>query len=170
MFSRWVAPPAPAAATAIGPRNTRLMAQRNNAHFSRRPTETVGNQSSHHPSPARRPGNLGASRGRLTKEKKSHSSSRKRSRPTAGDRLLPASSTIGLVQLAGGLLKLAAQQGGRHRPASVDDLHYPIEFVLARGIQHEGGYVLSQPQRTRMAYADAQAPEIRTGKRGLYVA
>src|SRR5690554_1618777 len=130
MFSRWVAPPAPAAATAIGPRNTRLMAQRNNAHFSRRPTETAGNQSSHHPSPARRPGNLGASLGRLTKKRKSRSSSRKRSWPAAGVRPLPTLSTIGLVQLAGGLLKLAAQQGGSDRPASVYDLHYPVQLVL----------------------------------------
>src|SRR5690606_15719989 len=115
------APPAPAAATAMGPRNTRLTAHRKKAHFSSLPTDRLGNQSSHQPLMAWRPGKRGPKRGRTIKRRKSRSSSRKRVPRTRSARGSNTSATVGPVQLVGSLRKLAAQQGGRNRTTAVYD-------------------------------------------------
>src|SRR5690606_3283701 len=165
-----VAPPAPAAATAIGPRNTRLTAHRKMAHFSSRPMDKPGNQSSHQPLTAWRPGNLGPKRGLKMNRKKSRNSSRKR-KPDESCRTANAlSATIGLVQLAGGLRKLAAQQGRSDRAATVYDPFSFLQLVAARRVQDEAGHLLRQAERPWMTDTQPKAPEVRTGKGGLDVA
>src|SRR3546814_8465976 len=51
--------------------------------------------------------------------------------------------------------------------ATIYDAFDLRQFLAARRIQDKGGYLLSQTQRTWMAYAYAQTPEIRTGKCAL---
>src|SRR5690606_14452696 len=142
----------------------------NKAHFSKRPTERSGNQSSHQPSPACRPGRRGVRRGCATKRKKSRSSSGTRGPTERRPRRSGLLATIAVVQWVCGLSKLASQQGGSDSPAAIDHRFDLPELIAPRRIQYEGCHLLCQTKCARMAYTQAQAPECRTREGRLNIA
>lgn len=79
-------------------------------------------------------------------------------------------SAITCVQLADCTIELALQQSGKYRPASIDGAFDLVEFVGTGPIQYESSHLLGKAEVTRMSDADAQAPEIGTGKRRLDIA
>src|SRR5690606_33514599 len=124
---RWVAPPMPAAMTAIGPRNSKFTAHMSVAHCSIRLRLSAGNQSRKNPSPLPWQGSRGVSEGARIKARKSRSSARN----------LMGLATVPLVQAVHGLLKFTLQQLRQNCPAAVDAVLYSFHVLATGWIQHK---------------------------------
>src|SRR5690606_14128325 len=146
---RCVAPPRPAAMTAIGPRNTMLTTHMRRAHLNSRPKETDGNQSCQKPSAARLPIGRGVRRGLFTNARNWRTSWRN----------LGRSGTVALMQPAHGLLEHSIEQQGHDTAGAHDTVFNTRQLFTPRRIQYKGRHLLSQTESARMPDTEAQAPE-----------